>query len=33
MAQHEAWLHQQRMARLSRMLVVEYAQLKRARLD
>jgi ATP-dependent helicase/nuclease subunit A len=30
-AQHEAWLHQQRMARLSRMLVVEYAQLKRER--
>ncbi|MEN9436245.1 MAG: hypothetical protein RIR09_900, partial [Pseudomonadota bacterium] len=30
-AQHEAWLHQRRMARLSRMLVVEYAQLKRER--
>ncbi len=30
-AQHEAWLHQQRMARLSRILVVEYAQLKRER--
>jgi len=30
-AQHEAWLHQQRLARLSRMLVVEYAQLKRER--
>ncbi|MES2949915.1 MAG: UvrD-helicase domain-containing protein [Pseudomonadota bacterium] len=30
-AQHEAWLHQQRMARLTRLLVVEYAQLKRER--
>ncbi len=30
-AQHEAWLHQQRMARLTRVLVVEYAQLKRER--
>jgi ATP-dependent helicase/nuclease subunit A len=30
-AQHEAWLYQQRMARLTRMLVVEYAQLKRER--
>jgi len=29
--QHQAWLHQQRMARLSRLLVVEYAQLKRER--
>ncbi|MDQ1259978.1 MAG: ATP-dependent helicase/nuclease subunit, partial [Pseudomonadota bacterium] len=29
--QHEAWLHQQRMARLTRLLVVEYAQLKRER--
>jgi ATP-dependent helicase/nuclease subunit A len=27
-AQHEAWLHQQRMARLTRLLVVQYAQLK-----
>ena len=31
LAQHEAWLHQQRMARLTRLLVVEYAQLKRER--
>ena len=30
-AQHLAWLHQQRMARLTRMLVAEYAQLKRER--
>ncbi|QTN28544.1 UvrD-helicase domain-containing protein [Rhodoferax sp. AJA081-3] len=30
-AQHAAWLHQQRMARLTRLLVVEYAQLKRER--
>jgi len=30
-AQHEAWLHQQSMARLTRVLVVEYAQLKRER--
>ena len=30
-AQHQAWLHQQRMARLTRLLVVEYAQLKRER--
>ena len=29
--QHQAWLHQQRMARLCRLLVVEYAQLKRER--
>ncbi|MFZ3219092.1 MAG: UvrD-helicase domain-containing protein, partial [Rhodoferax sp.] len=29
--QHQAWLHQQRMARLARVLVVEYAQLKRER--
>ncbi|WP_029524944.1 UvrD-helicase domain-containing protein [Polaromonas glacialis] len=27
--QHEAWLHQQRMARLSRLLIVQYTQLKR----
>lgn len=30
-AQHTAWLHQQRMARLTRVLVQEYAQLKRER--
>ncbi|MEO7105469.1 MAG: UvrD-helicase domain-containing protein, partial [Rhodoferax sp.] len=30
-AQHEAWLHQQRMARLTRLLVLQYAQLKRER--
>ncbi|MBK9344934.1 MAG: UvrD-helicase domain-containing protein [Burkholderiales bacterium] len=30
-AQHQAWLHQQRMARLTRILVEEYAQLKRER--
>jgi ATP-dependent helicase/nuclease subunit A len=30
-AQHEAWLHQQRMARLTRMLTAHYAQLKRER--
>jgi ATP-dependent helicase/nuclease subunit A len=30
-AQHQAWLHQQRMARLTRMLAQEYAQLKRER--
>ena len=29
--QHAAWQHQQRMARLTRLLVVEYAQLKRER--
>ena len=29
--QHLAWLHQQRMARLARVLVVEYADLKRER--
>ncbi len=29
--QYEAWSHQQRMARLTRLLVVEYAQLKRER--
>ena len=29
--QHQAWLHQQRMARLVRVLVVEYADLKRER--
>jgi ATP-dependent helicase/nuclease subunit A len=29
--QHQAWLHQQRMARLARVLVVEYADLKRER--
>jgi len=29
--QHQAWLHQQRMARLSRILLDEYAQLKRER--
>ncbi|MFZ3128066.1 MAG: UvrD-helicase domain-containing protein, partial [Rhodoferax sp.] len=29
--QHQAWLHQLRMARLARVLVVEYAQLKRER--
>ncbi len=30
-AQHEAWLHQQRMARLARRLAAEFAQLKRER--
>ncbi|OJX33493.1 MAG: DNA helicase UvrD [Burkholderiales bacterium 68-12] len=30
-AQHQAWLHQQRMARLARALCAQYAQLKRAR--
>ncbi len=30
-AQHEAWLHQQRMARMTRLLVAQYAQLKRDR--
>ncbi len=29
--QHETWLYQQRMARLSRILIAEYAALKRAR--
>jgi ATP-dependent helicase/nuclease subunit A len=29
--QHEAWLHQQRMARLARMAIEEFAQLKRER--
>ncbi|WP_427912478.1 UvrD-helicase domain-containing protein [Ramlibacter sp. MMS24-I3-19] len=29
-AQHEAWLHQHRMARLARVLLAEYADLKRA---
>jgi len=29
--QHQAWLHQQRMARLTRILIAEYAQLKRER--
>ena len=29
--QHQAWLHQQRMARLTRMLVAQFAQLKRER--
>ena len=29
--QHETWLYQQRMARLSRVLIAEYAALKRAR--
>ncbi|MDB5744081.1 MAG: helicase/exodeoxyribonuclease subunit [Polaromonas sp.] len=28
--QHEAWLHQQRMARLTRLLIAQYTQLKRA---
>ncbi|MEY2954303.1 MAG: putative ATP-dependent nuclease subunit [Pseudomonadota bacterium] len=30
-AQHQAWLHQQRMTRLSRLLIDEFAQLKRER--
>lgn len=30
-AQHQAWLHQQRMTRLTRLLVQEFAQLKRQR--
>jgi len=30
-AQHEAWLHQRRMARLTRLLAAEFAALKRAR--
>jgi ATP-dependent helicase/nuclease subunit A len=29
--QHQAWLHQQRMARLSRLLIAQYTQLKRQR--
>ena len=29
--QHEAWVHQQRMARLSRLLIAHYTQLKRER--
>ena len=29
--QHEAWLHQQRMARLSRLLIAQFTQLKRER--
>jgi ATP-dependent helicase/nuclease subunit A len=30
-AQHQAWLHQQRMARLTRRLIAEFAALKRER--
>ncbi len=30
-AQHEAWLHQQRMARLTRVLIASFSQLKRER--
>jgi ATP-dependent helicase/nuclease subunit A len=29
--QHAAWTHQQRMARLTRVLVADFAELKRAR--